>query len=331
MNLQSKTVREGAAALNRRLEQLMPVLTPGGLLLGLLLPGVFGRLRPLVPALFAVMTLSGALKLQGRDLLLAVKNPLPALVFFVFTHALMPLLALAAGSRIFGNPDITAGFVLLFSSPTAVSGFIWVSIYRGDRALSLALILLDSLLAPLVMPGTVSLLLGRQVAMDTGGMVLSLCLMVVFPTIAGVILNGASRGRIPLLVSPCLGPLSKFCLTLVIAANAAAAAGQIHLEDPLVWLIAALGVVFAAAGFLGIRLAGFLFHLRRDQRRTLFFAGGLRNISVAAAMAIQFFPEAAALPAILGIVSQQTIAALMGKSLPLDPKPAIEGGPAGAH
>jgi predicted Na+-dependent transporter len=66
---------------------------------------------------------------------------------------------------------------------------------------------------------------------------------------------------------------------------------------------------------MGIRLAGFLFRLRQDQRRTLFFAGGLRNISVAAAMAIQFFPETAALPAILGIVSQQTIAALMGKSL----------------
>ncbi|GHV88022.1 hypothetical protein AGMMS50267_03820 [Spirochaetia bacterium] len=303
-----------ANSINRRIEQLMPVLTPGGIVLGLLLPGVFITLRPWIPWLFGVMTLSGALKLRFRDLGIAVSNPLPVLIFFVFAHVVMPAGVFFAGRLFFGaEPDIIAGYVLLFSAPTAVSGFIWIAMYRGDTALSLALILIDTLLAPLVVPATVALLLGTAVALDMSGIAVSLVLMVVVPTILGVTLNETSRGNIPRIISPWLGPVSKLCLTLVVAANAAAAAGQIHPTDPTVWLVAALCIIFSLAGFSGSRLAGHLAGFKEETKITLFFAGGMRNISAAATLAIAFFPEKTALPAILGILFQQTLAALVGK------------------
>lgn len=300
-------------ALNRRLEQLMPVLALLGVLTGFLLPRPLLRLQPLAPALFAVMTLSGAMKLRGRDLGLILKKPLPVLLFFAISHILLPLLVFSVSFLIFGKSDAVLGFVLLFSSPTAVSGFIWVSLYGGDRALSLALILLDTLAAPLVAPAAVSLFSGEGVSLDMGGMVLSLFMMVVFPTIIGVSVNEASRGGIPAKVSPYLGPVSKLCLTLVVSANSASAAGHVHVTDPQVWLIGTLCVIFAVGGFAGAWLASLLCRVKPDQRVSLFFAVGLRNISAAATMAIRFFAPATALPAILGIVSQQTLAALMGK------------------
>ncbi|GHU84126.1 hypothetical protein FACS189473_0520 [Spirochaetia bacterium] len=292
----------------------MPLMTPGGVALGLLLPAVFITLRPLIPWLFGVMTLSGALKLRFRDLGVAVSNPAPVLIFFIFAHVVMPMGVFFAGRLFFSaEPDIIAGYVLLFSAPTAVSGFIWIAMHGGDTALSLALILIDTLLAPLVVPATVFLLLGTEVALDMSGMAVSLILMVVVPTILGVTLNETSRGGIPRIISPWLGPVSKICLTLVVAANAAAAAGQIHLDDPTVWLITALCIAFSLIGFSGSRLAGKIAGLRPETGITLFFAGGLRNISAAATLAIEFFPEKAALPAILGILFQQTLAAGMGK------------------
>jgi tagaturonate reductase len=295
------------------MEKFMPVLTPLGIVLGFLLPGVFIHLRPFVPFIFAVMTLSGALKLRVRDLGMAIAAPLPIILFFIFAHVLMPTMVCLFGGLVFRqNPDVVAGYVLLFSVPTAVSGFIWIAIYGGDIALSLAIILLDTLAAPLVVPLTVSILLNTSVALDMSGMTISLLLMVVLPTIIGVFLNEVSRGKLPPVVSPYLGPLAKLCLVLVICANAAAAP-PLNLRDPQVWLIAALCVVFTLAGFTGSKLIGMAVKLGPEKKTALFFTAGLRNISAAATMAIDFFPPGAALPAILGIVFQQTMAALMGK------------------
>jgi tagaturonate reductase len=306
--------KEIALTVNRGLEKLMPVMTPLGVVMGFLFPGVFIHVRPWIPLLFGAMTLSGAIKLRAKELGLAVKSPLPIVFFFIFAHVIMPVLVFLVGNLIFRDtPDVVAGYVLLFSVPTAVSGFIWITIYKGDGALSLALILLDTLLAPLVVPGTVSVLLGTSVALDMSGMAVSLVLMIVAPTIIGVFLNEVSKERISHLVSPYLNPIGKICLVMVVCANVSAVAPQVDLTDPIVYIIAVLCIIFSVIGFLGPLLAGIAGRLSPEKRVSLFFATGLRNISAAATMAIEFFPQSAALPAILGIVFQQTMASLMGK------------------
>jgi predicted Na+-dependent transporter len=307
---------ELAVALNGKLERLMPVLTPSGVLLGFLFPQVFIYLRPLVSWLFAVMTLSGALKLRARDLGMAVRNPLPILLFFLSSHVLLPLAVLFITGALFaGDADTISGYVLVYAAPTAVSGFIWVSIYRGDGALALAMILLDTLAAPVVVPGTVSLLLGTRIALDMTGIAVSIILMVVIPTVVGVMVNEISRGKAPPLIVPYLNPVAKVCIVLVIAANASAVAPQVHPGDPKVWAIGALCVGLSALGYLFSKLMCILGRLGPEKKVSIFFAVGLRNISAATTIAIEFFPQAAALPAILGIVFQQTMAAVMGKLL----------------
>jgi tagaturonate reductase len=282
--------------------------------MGFLFSPVFIHLRPLVPWLFALMTLSGALKLRARELLAAVRKPAPILYFLLAAHVIIPLIVFSICSLVF-DADTLSGYALLFSVPTAVSGFIWVSIYHGDGALALAIVLLDTLLAPLVVPGTVSLLLGTQVALDMSGMAISLVFMVLVPTVIGVGANEASGGKLPPIVSPYLNVVAKLCLVLVIAANASPVAPQIQLDDPQVYLIAALCVGFGAFGYVCAKLIGILGRLPREKRVTLFFVIGLRNISAATTIAIQFFPAAAALPCLLGIVFQQVLAAIMGKAL----------------
>ncbi|MDR1399257.1 MAG: bile acid:sodium symporter family protein [Treponema sp.] len=308
------TSAEFAFVLNRRLERLMPILTPSGIMMGFLLSSVFIHLRPLVPWLFALMTFSGALKLRVRELVVAVRKPAPILYFMLAAHVIIPLVVFSICSLIF-DADTLSGYALLFAVPTAVSGFIWVSIYHGDRALALAIVLLDTLLAPLVVPGAVSLLLGTQVTLDMSGMATSLALMVLVPTVLGVGLNEASNGKVTPIVSPYLNVAAKLCLVLVIAANASPVASQIQLDNPQVYLIAALCIAFGAFAYICAKLIGIFARLSREKRVTLFFAIGLRNISAATTIAIQFFPVAASLPCLLGIVFQQVLAALMGKAL----------------
>lgn len=312
---------EYADSVNRRMERLMPVLTPFGVMLGFFLPGAFIHLRPFVPWLFGLITLTGALKLRAAEFGNTLRSPVPILAFFASTHILMPLCAMLSASVFAGgDPNITAGFILLFSGPAAVSSFMWVAMFWGDRALCLTLILLDTLLAPLVVPGTVSLLMGTNVAMDVAGIAVSLILMVVIPTIIGVAINESSRGRIPLLLCPYLNPFSKICLMLVIAANTSPVAKMIRFDDPVVLKVMIVCVFLSAGGFVLSKLAAAAVRCNPEKTVTLFFSGGLRNISAVTTIAVTFFPEAAAVPALLGIVFQQTISAIMGKLLIKNPR-----------
>jgi tagaturonate reductase len=305
-----------ALALNTRLERLMPVLAPAGVVLGFLLPAVFIKLRPFIPWIFGAMTLSGAIKLKAREFGLVLRDPLPIAITLFSSHLIIPLAVFLVSTLIFrDNGGVIAGYVLVYSVPTAVSGFIWVNMYRGDDALALALILIATIAAPLIVPLSMSVLLGARVVLDMSGIALSLVMMVVVPTVIGIGANEISRGQIPRIISPLLNPVAKFCLILVIAANTAAVAPRVRLNDPQVWIIAAVCILFAAMAYCLSRLIGLLCRLNPGKQVTVFFSTGLRNISAAATIAIEFFPAQAALPALLGIVFQQTMAALMGRLL----------------
>jgi len=301
--------------INRYLDRLIPVTTPLAVALGLLFPNVFIHLRPFVILLFGIMTFSGALKLTAKELGAAVKSPLPIFLFFFASHVLMPLAALSSSTVLFTNPDIIAGFVLLFAGPTAVSGFIWVTIFKGDKALGLTLILLDTILAPVVVPVTLLIFIGSKVQMDMSGIAVSLLFMVVIPTIIGISINETSRGKVPAKLCPWLDPFAKICLMLVIAANSAAIARFIQFKDPLVWKVAALCVTLTTLGFLIAKFFGIIARCNNEKSTSLVIAGGLRNNSAVMTIAVAFFPETAVLPTLLSLIFQQTIAAIMGKVL----------------
>jgi tagaturonate reductase len=304
---------EIAKKINYYFERWIPVTTPLSIALGFILPSFFIHLRPFVPWLFGIMTFSGALKLKATELGAAVKSPLPILLFFISAHVFMPVIAMLSSSLFFIDPDVTAGFVLLFAGPTAVSGFIWVSILRGDLALCLTLILLDTLLAPLVVPGSVSFLMSAKVAMDISGIAVSLVFMIVIPTIIGVTLNETSKGKIPSSICPYLDPVAKICLMLVIAANASIVAPTVKFNDPLIWKVAALVITLTFFGFALIKFVTVIGRCRYPKDITMIISAGLRNNSAVMTIAVTFFPQAAVLPTLVSIIVQQSIMAIAGK------------------
>jgi predicted Na+-dependent transporter len=310
----AKKPAEIAAGINRFLERAMPVLTPAGLVLGVAFPPALIRLRPYIPLIFGVMTFSGALKLTVRDLGAAVRHPLPVVLFFLTSRIIMPAAVLLFCTVFFGkDADTISGFVLIYAAPTAVSGFMWSSLFQGDPALSLALILIDTIIAPLAVPGTVRLLLGTSIAMDMSGMARSLMLMVVVPTVIGVALNEFSKGGLPRCAGPYLNPLGKICLITVVAANSAAVAPQIRADNPRLWIIGAASILLSVLGFAAGKAAALLGRFSREKQVSFFFGVGLHNTSAAMTLGLEFFPGPAALPSVLGIMFQQSIAAVAGK------------------
>jgi tagaturonate reductase len=302
-----------AGKINHALERFIPITTPLAIVIGFLIPQVFTPLRPFVMYLFGLMTFSGALKLRAAELGASVRSPFPILLFFITAHILMPVIAMLVSSLVFHDSDVISGFVLLFAGPTAVSGFIWVLILKGDLALCLTLILLDTLLAPIVVPGSLSVLMGAKVAMDMSGIAISLLFMIVIPTIIGVAVNETSKGKVPAVICPYFDPFAKICLILVIATNASIIAPSVRFNEPLVWLVAGITIALTFTGFFIVKLVTVIGKCREPRDITLIVSSGLRNNSAVMTIAVAFFPEATVLPTLMSIVVQQSVMAVMGK------------------
>lgn len=160
-------VRRGLVSSNTVLERIMPLLTPAAIVVGVLNEASLLPLTWLVPWIFAGMTLIGSLKSSFRDLFTVLARPQKLLILLIILHIVMPLIGWLAAMLFFpGDPYTVTGYVLLFAIPTGVVSVVWVSMHGGNIALTLALILIDTLLSPLIVPATLYLLMGASVQMD---------------------------------------------------------------------------------------------------------------------------------------------------------------------
>ena len=138
---------------NSFIEKWMAFVTPVCLLMGVLFPDIAKHGVPYVTYAFAFMTFIGALKSRFRDVADVFKRPLLLILMLFVLHVLVPVIACGIGHLLFpGNANYITGMVLEFSVPTAVISLMWVSIYNGNSPLSLSLVVIDTILAPFLIP-----------------------------------------------------------------------------------------------------------------------------------------------------------------------------------
>lgn len=299
--------------LNRFLERIMPLLTPGSVVIGVLAAETLQAYAFLSAWVFAFMTFSGSLGASFRDFARVLARPLPLIVNLVILHALMPVLAWVTASLFFPNElDIVTGFILAAVIPTGVSSLLWTSIYMGNMALTLSIILIDTVLSPLVVPLGLSLILGAAVQMELGEMMKGLLLMIVLPSLAGIALNQLTRGRVKTTLAPCLAPFSKLSMGVIVAINSSVVAPYISQIDGRLIGMAALVLFLSVLSYLTGWVVARIFGWKRDVIVTLTFNSGMRNIGAGTVIAIAYFPPLVALPVVLATLFQQSLAAFFG-------------------
>lgn len=300
-------------SLNRFLERILPIITPLGVITGVIFSSFFSNYVYLVPFIFAFITFASSLAISPKDIKNIVHYPRPIFTSLAIIQIIMPLLAFGIGHALFaGDIETIAGLVLAFTIPTGVVTLMWVSIYQGSRALTLAIILLNTLIAPIIVPLTLSILIGGQISLDTWGVMSGLIMMVLLPSAVGIIVNHFRKGKI-IKLSKTLAPISKVSLLTVIMLNGSIAAPYLSSIDAKVVTIFAVVLTLAITsyllGFFGSRRLGF----SSEVAISVMFNSGMRNIGVGAAIAVVYFPPAVSLPVIIGILFQQVLAALFGK------------------
>ncbi|WP_225999794.1 bile acid:sodium symporter family protein [Paenibacillus sp. BJ-4] len=299
--------------LNRRLNAAMPLITPISILIGVLIGTPLSAYTGLSPWLFAFMTFAGSISMGFKDFVHVMKHPGPLIACLFILHLAMPLLAMMLGHLSFAaDPYTITGLILGAAIPTGVSSFVWVNIYKGNTALTLAIILIDTILAPFVVPGIMSVLIGADVRLDTWGMMQSLFWMIVVPSLIGMVLNEWTQGKIEQVWGPRLGPFSKLAMALVVMINGSVIAPYlVDFNLKLVGVCLSI-IVLASTGYVIGYLISKLMRWNDADRTALVFNAGMRNISAGAVLAITYFPAPVALPVVLGMIFQQSTASLVG-------------------
>lgn len=303
--------------LNKKFEKIMAFITPTAVLIALIFGKYFVPLKPLVNILFGLMTFFGAMKISAEDMKAAFKKPLFIVAYVIASFLIMPLFAQLISKTLFSNSIIVgSGYNLVRAVPTAVVGSVWATMFNGNLAVSLAILLIDTLLAPAITPFMLKIYTGTAVQLDTFGMMKSLCFMVVIPFILGIIFNHFFKKQIKETIGPITNPISKILFFVEIIINVSQVSQRIVSEaswDYALVIVAAL--ILSVLGFLTGHMVSRVIRLQKKEDVSITFAVALRNTNAALVLAIGFLPELAALPIIFSIVIQQTLAAIMGKAI----------------
>lgn len=299
-------------SLNKRLQLLMPLLTPFCVLIGVFLQDIGGELLFLVPWLFAFMTFSGSLSMKFRDIKVFSKYPNAMLFAIAFLHIFMPFWAYILSINIFNDHLLIIGFVISVAIPTGVTSIIWINMCDGNLPLGLAVILIDTLLAPLVLPILLKVFFGETITIDTLSIVIDLLWMIVLPSVLGILFSEFKKGNTQE-ISKKLAPISKLSLFAVVIINSSVVAP--YLTNITLELVSIILVVLFLSGtsYVIALVIGHLLFKDIYIVTSLVFIGGMRNITVGIIIAVSYFPAKVAMPVVFGMLFQQVLAALFTK------------------
>ena len=284
--------------------------------IGLLFCDFFNPLTSITVPIFTVITFANSLGGGFRDLARAVRHPLPVLTVLLVLHVAMPSTALGLGSLLFpSEPLYTLGLVLEFSLPTAVSGLMWVGMASGSLPLYLSILLLDTLLAPFIVPVVLRVLSGSVVELDAMGMMGDLVVMVAIPAVIAMTLYDSTHGRVKETVKPVLDPIAKMLLLLVVSINASSCAPFLRQVDRTLFLVMIVVVTLCFLGYFMGFLAAALERQKFPVTATVSLACGMRNISAGAVLASQYFPAQAMFGVAFSPLFLQAITAFVVKIL----------------
>nr|WP_106779301.1 bile acid:sodium symporter family protein [Lysinibacillus timonensis] len=300
---------------NKRLQALIPILTPLSLIIGVLFQHIGIHLLFLVPLLFAFMTFSSSLSMNFKDVKGFSKYPTIILFTIAFLHIIMPIWAYFLSTVIFNDQLLTIGYVISASVPTAITSVVWVSISRGNLPLCLSIILINSLLSPLIMPALLHVAVGKTIEIDTLSLIFDLLWMIVIPSLLGISLNQLTKGNIQETLGSKLAPFSKLCIFGVIMINSSAIAPYVK---HITWeLVGVIFVVFfiAVSGYVIALVIGHFLWKDISIIKAFVFIGGMRNTAIGVIVATTYFPAKVAMPVVFGMLFQQVLASLFSKVL----------------
>lgn len=302
--------------LDNLLLRILPVATPIFLIIGIFVGEKSGDFTFLIAWIFAFMTFSGSLGLNFKQLNHVIYHPFPIIVALIILHLLVPLWTWGLSNLFFyGDTWLITGFTILAIIPTAVTSLLWTSIFKGNIPLVLSIILIDTLLAPILVPFNLKLLVGQSLTIPIGELIQDLIFMVVLPSVLAMVLNSYTSGKIKEAWGPKLSPFSKIGIFIIVFLNGGVISAYLTNFSWKLMLTIAVGLIVVFSGYAFSWFVSKWLKMDHETNVAITFTSGMRNNALGSVLAVNYFPSAVVLPVVLGMLFQQVMASIMGRVL----------------
>jgi len=220
-------------------------------------------------------------QMSVNDFIGVVKMPKAVIIGIACQYTIMPLVGYALAKTIGFPPEIAAGIILIGSCSSGLASNVMVYLAGANLALSVTLVALAQLLAPVVTPLWMKILAGEFVQIDFLKMMTDIIYMVILPIFAALLYNKLRKERLKLLHS--FMPVFSMAGIIYFTAITTAAGRDNLLQVGTLLVLAA--ILHNSAGYLLGYWGGRLFGLDKKSCRTIAIEVGLQNGGMASGLA----------------------------------------------
>ncbi len=254
------------------------------LLLGLSTPGFFQPLFQSTLFILGSMMFLSSIRLSWKEIAGEVKKTPALFLESIVFMGLVPVVFYYSVLLIY--PRYALAALLVVATPAAIATPALVGLYQGKVEKSILLVFSTTLLCPVTIPGLIYVLKGESIELDYFGLLISLCIIVLFP----LILAQFFKTWLPILtgkVEPYSGGISVICLSLVIAISFAIQADRIigNIEEALyttMLAFALLSALMVAVDLLNRRYSA-------EEYTANVVSHTFKNLSLTVSLAANFF------------------------------------------
>ncbi|MBQ7515954.1 MAG: bile acid:sodium symporter family protein [Schwartzia sp.] len=247
---------------------------------------------PWVAWMLGIVMFGMGMTLKFDDFRLLAKRPWEVFLGALAQFTIMPAVAWLLVKAFHLPPELAIGVVLVGTCPGGTASNVITYLAKGDVALSVAMTMTTTLLAPIVTPGLTWLLAGAWIDISLTAMMISIAQMVLAPVILGLLVNHFFGDTVKKCL-PVLPLISVVCIVLLVGCVVALSSSKLLTHG---LLIAGVVVCHNALGLACGYIFGRVFHLTPPKVRALAIEVGMQNSGLAASLAVLYFSPAAAIP-----------------------------------
>jgi BASS family bile acid:Na+ symporter len=254
------------------------LLLAASLFIGIALPPLAALLRPVLAEAVAALLFLSMLRVGWRNLIEHARRPAVVALGLAWLLAGRPLVMWAAVAPLRLPDGIAGALVLMAAAPPITSAPAIAPLLGLDAGLSLILVSLATLLAPLTVPPAAAWLAGAALDFDLVAFTLRISVLI-FGSVGAAVLVRAVAGEARVARAAPMVDAGSVLLLLLFAVAIMDGVGPLLLQRPV--FVTAL-VAGSYAANLGLQAVGAAIFARsgRNQALTLGFVGGNCNMAV---------------------------------------------------
>ncbi len=300
---------------NSFIEKWMQLIMPLCVVVGFFWGKYISFMKPATNWLFAFACFASSLTLSLSECRKAF-NIKAIVLLLLLGHVVIPFAAWAV-FRLFEDPssDFFMGLILIFAGPCATTSFIWSGIYGGNKGLSIVFVVIDTMLSILLTPLIIRITCATSVRIDSLALIWSMTKMVIFPSIAGVLVVSRIKPEKLAVAAPPIKFITKISLLLIIIISLSGSTASVkeNFSFGFIWSFFGVLIVLVFGYLLGFFASRFL--LKSDNRDavSMSFALGCRNLGLSIILASSYFPPLAAVPPVITLFFHDIVTTSAGR------------------